>query len=1349
MRLLHQIFMEKTARSASGGGAKALCVEAIRICGDSRPVFAISTSSLSITFWDASTYQLGDENAPRYMHSVYTAKPQLVLAWSYRAQLLFTSGSDSDILVFSFCVNSQSDFETKQVAVLKRHDDIIKDLLCVDEHLVLASGSLDGKLLVWDLPLFPQIAEEEDIEETSRDAYRATWPVVVYRGERKGHKRGIRSLDYCGNGVILSSSFDMTSHGWDVSGLSDKSLFCLRGHTSPLIGGKALNDGNYVVTLDANGIFKVWDARIESNIMDIDRCVQTFTTEAATRLDHTVQTFSPCAMTLVRKSNVVVAASKKMHVWDRVPIAVQEHSAAACVYNDKSMSVIAAVHRDVKIWNALTGELEHFFQDVTSSDICALSLDFRQRKFILGDQNGEVSVFNYLNGSKMKSNEAAVGEMPRSISQSREISCMLYCNEDKVIITSGWDKVIRVYDELDPDDVEMLRSIHKAHESDINAMAHSRTLNLIATGDECGNISIWDFQFFTHEATCKDVRTGVRGAGITALCFFADYPLLVSGDAEGKIKFWLVRPWMRDLSAADGLYLERNECVLCCDNAPGGASAIKTMHLSTARSGFHLYVGTESGHISVFDTKPLIDELKLSPVLCEQSPTSKGNYNPRRRIKRTHVTEDADIAGGDLEKPSLDFSLAASGSWKAHTNQINTMNFIPENNRMITCALDKSIKMWNLDTLALEGSLASTEIPGDETAWRNKKWKMNIDVDSRKQEELLRGRKVLRDILGIEEKQLQDADDSFEGQICYDRGDRRGLSIAIQRSEHRRETVSGISARASAANGANSFQRTIPTADEIKQYAERRRVMGQLGGKKTWVMSQAELAHEKIVGREKRKHRKKLRKLRRKAKKNKSDPLAELLSDEPSGRKLPALNVPPIKLELNDPENWAMGSRNREEQMYANHFREMERLALQNSKSDERVKAATRPSEFLMKQLGIANETARISPSRSEPALKLRAGKAKDRKKKRSKKKTKKASTPSPQMAIQDTFEFDFNITAPTSQTPHRARHATRMLTRSPVNKLVVSVGADDGGFGTEGSSSRLRVDEEKTRIQKQEAARKDAEMERANRLASRERKEALRAAHAALNEASNAQLVTHIDEVSQEELRRLETIKRFGPYSRKEVEHFRRVFHRMDVNQNGVVSKEEFVLGLKSSHFEDREAHDTVVDNALAMFSAIDADRSGSFDIAEFAQEIFTSATKSQMQDIISVLKINPFKLKEAAKVAESGTDAPAATGAPKSRKRRITVNPRKLAELRQLFNIYDADGSGGIDAKELYSALCVTGTLGAQSKIEHKTTGAGLGRRAKLEEEDIEYIFRAVDLDEDQQLNFEEFCHLFHEWT
>ena len=42
------------------------------------------------------------------------------------------------------------------------------------------------------------------------------------------------------------------------------------------------------------------------------------------------------------------------------------------------------------------------YRNLSDTDITAMCLDFRQRKFILGDHNGTLNCYDFLNGANMK-----------------------------------------------------------------------------------------------------------------------------------------------------------------------------------------------------------------------------------------------------------------------------------------------------------------------------------------------------------------------------------------------------------------------------------------------------------------------------------------------------------------------------------------------------------------------------------------------------------------------------------------------------------------------------------------------------------------------------------------------------------------------------------------------------------------------------------------------------------------------------------------------------------------------------------------------------------------------------------
>lgn len=119
-----------------------------------------------------------------------------------------------------------------------------------------------------------------------------------------------------------------------------------------------------------------------------------------------------------------------------------------------------------------------------------------------------------------------------------EISHLIYSNEEKLLISSSWDSTIKIYDETDPQESQLLRIMSGGHlESDIGALDYSSHLSLIASGSGNSIISVWDFDSGRLESTC----VGHNGE-ITALKFCKEYPILVSASTDCTVCVWGVRP---------------------------------------------------------------------------------------------------------------------------------------------------------------------------------------------------------------------------------------------------------------------------------------------------------------------------------------------------------------------------------------------------------------------------------------------------------------------------------------------------------------------------------------------------------------------------------------------------------------------------------------------------------------------------------------------------------------------------------------------------------------------------------------------------------------------------------------
>jgi WD40 repeat protein len=107
---------------------------------------------------------------------------------------------------------------------------------------------------------------------------------------------------------------------------------------------------------------------------------------------------------------------------------------------------ITAAGCNVRMWDSKTGQPLKTFSDVTRAPIISLCLDDRQRKFFVGDANGRITCHNYLNGVEMKEFE----------SHDSEVTCLLYVNEDKCLVSASWDRAVCIHDDMENDEVPPL-----------------------------------------------------------------------------------------------------------------------------------------------------------------------------------------------------------------------------------------------------------------------------------------------------------------------------------------------------------------------------------------------------------------------------------------------------------------------------------------------------------------------------------------------------------------------------------------------------------------------------------------------------------------------------------------------------------------------------------------------------------------------------------------------------------------------------------------------------------------------------------------------------------------------------
>ncbi|KUF87556.1 hypothetical protein AM588_10001531 [Phytophthora nicotianae] len=284
------------------------------------------------------------------------------------------------------------------------------------ESSVLFSAGVSGIVYAWDAERMEEkhhmsgftkcddavkLPTLESLASASMDRTIRLWDVHTgkHKQQLDGHAKGVRSLAYSPEyRFLVSAGFDFDALVWN-----------------PLCGVEIISDTPQIITADVDGVFKVWDIRNFA-------CMQTFTAENMGDVKNIVS---------ITSAKRIVAAGKK-----------------------------APAGRDVKIWDARLGKLIRVYRDLSSSDLTTLCLDFRERKFVIGD------------------------------------------HEHMAVISVSWDCSINIHDERDSERGVLLRRLVGGHSTDITALSFSYHLSLLASGSSDCSLQVWDYEFGRLDTTC-------------------------------------------------------------------------------------------------------------------------------------------------------------------------------------------------------------------------------------------------------------------------------------------------------------------------------------------------------------------------------------------------------------------------------------------------------------------------------------------------------------------------------------------------------------------------------------------------------------------------------------------------------------------------------------------------------------------------------------------------------------------------------------------------------------------------------------------------------------------------------
>lgn len=718
-----------------------------------------------------------DSTSFRQVASNLTQHISLIL-WYFEVNNVWASACDDHVLRLWNMRTGE------EVFAFKGHEQSILDAVEIRNPKSIATASLDGNVIVWD------VNEHKSL------------------GCLNGrHSRGVRSVDYTSEygGNIISVGYERDIHIWSPEvTLSKCHSGKLEGHNSPVVSCKFFRNRPICISVDEKANVRVWDIRYQA-------CLQI--------IPHDRGKIEVSKLITISKLDKFIVAGRRLVWYELAKDSINKDgykdvNPLIVDFNTYFLQFVILTKNDLRMYDCTTGKLKKIFTDIqdarTESELSSMVLDFRNRIFFVGDNSGAIRAYNCANGGLLKKVNSEVKENifddesesgPESEESKQddlnsEISALYFCNEDKILIASSWDSTIMVYDLMDLEEANLLRMMKGGHAgSDITCIAYSPYLSMIASGSSNGIVSVWDFQLGKLQAACFGHRRE-----ISALAFVDPYPVLATCSLDGIVCLWTMKSIgsktplkciarLKNLTWSGTADESTSVTVAIClsfktsgiarvnrkhyrrvrKNEPLGKSSQsffktkegeKDLQASEDESAFewvsdseelpeeqekgevrertYLYLADMKGFIKIWDLEEMFLKHKIKKLSSMER--DKVNYNPRRKDIK-NAESDIKYWRKTAENEELPAFANAEDEvlvkeWKAHNDNVNCLKPVLEPQALVSCSADKSVKVWSR-TGDLWGCIDLT------TPEPPKKWHFPFDWEGKRQQDIKKVMNVL------------------------------------------------------------------------------------------------------------------------------------------------------------------------------------------------------------------------------------------------------------------------------------------------------------------------------------------------------------------------------------------------------------------------------------------------------------------------------------------------------------------------------------------------------------------------------------------------------------------------------
>ncbi|MBK9782533.1 MAG: TIR domain-containing protein [Anaerolineales bacterium] len=558
------------------------------------------------------------------------------------------------------------------IQYLNKHSDLIRTLAFSPDGKILASGSADNSIVLWDVatstplgePLFGHsewvmsVAFSPDgkiLASGSADGTIILWDVQTRQklATLIGHSQSVNSIAFSPNGKNLASgSSDNSIILWNIA--SQKQVSSLIGHSDIVMSVAFSPDGKTLASGSWDDSIIFWDVDSRQPIG------QPISSNSNMSI-----AFSPDGKTLASGS-----LEGTVKLWDvetgqliGQPLIGHTDQVQSVVFSPNGMVLASgSFDQNIIFWNIETQEAIGKPLRGHSNGVTSLAFSPDGNFFASGSVDKSVILWSMVSS---QANYLQAG------GHSNYVSSVSFNPDGSLLASGSWDNTILIWDSNILQPIASLTG----HTDWVNTVAFSPDGQWLASGSDDNTIRLWD----TKEFQLSGEPLFNHTKGVSSVAFSPDSKILASGSLDNTIILW-------DVSKREpmGQPLEVH------------ASSVKSVVFSP--DGKILASGSWDKTIILWDVETRQPIGKLTDGSSGQVQSVA--FSPDGQTLASGSVDNTEIFLWDVNSKQLIGKLI-----NGHTNGVVSLNFSPDGAMLVSGGADSAIVLWDMATLNPMGFL--------------------------------------------------------------------------------------------------------------------------------------------------------------------------------------------------------------------------------------------------------------------------------------------------------------------------------------------------------------------------------------------------------------------------------------------------------------------------------------------------------------------------------------------------------------------------------------------------------------------------------------------------------------------